>query len=99
LFEETQQTLFCSDLFHHDGDVEPLTESDLSDRVQSTMTQMQAGPLANYVPYTHRTEGILNGLANLNPRTLAVMHGSSFAGDGAGALRSLAVTMRDVLGE
>ena len=25
LFEETQRTLFCSDLFHQDGDVEPTT--------------------------------------------------------------------------
>ena len=29
-------------------------------------------------------------LAALAPRTLAVMHGSSFAGDGAGALEALA---------
>lgn len=98
LFEQTQSILFCSDLFHHDGDVEPLTEADLSDRVRATMTQMQAGPLANYVPYTPRTDGILKSLADLNPKTLAIMHGSSFAGDGAGALRSLAVTMRDILG-
>ncbi len=36
LFEESQRTLFCSDLFHHDGDVEPLTEDDLPDRVRTT---------------------------------------------------------------
>ena len=29
LFEETRKTLFCSDLFHHFGDVEPLTTTEL----------------------------------------------------------------------
>ena len=82
LFEETQRTLFCSDLFHQDGEVESLTDADLSDRVRAAMTRMQAGPLANYIPYTARTDGILQGLADLKPRTLAIMHGSSFAGDG-----------------
>jgi flavorubredoxin len=98
LFEETQRTLFCSDLFHQEGDVEPLTEADLSERVRTAMSRMQASPLANYTPYTSRTDGILNKLADLSPKTLAIMHGSSFAGDGAGALRGLAVLMRDILG-
>jgi flavorubredoxin len=98
LFEETQRTLFCSDLFHHDGDVEPITEADLSERVRATLNRMQAGPLANYMPYTPRTDGILGKLADLNPRTLAIMHGSSYAGDGSAALRGLAGIMRDVLG-
>ena len=98
LATQTDRTLFCSDLFHHDGDGEPLTEADLSERIRAAMTHMQAGPLANYIPYTHQTEGILNKLADLNPQTLAIMHGSSFTGDGAAALKGLAVTMRDVLG-
>lgn len=98
LFEETQRTLFCSDLFHQGGNVEAITEADLSDRVRAAMTQMQAGPLANYIPYTARTDDILGGLADLNPQTLAIMHGSSYSGDGAAALRGLAGTMRDVLG-
>ena len=98
LFEETQRTLFCSDLFHQGGNVEPLTEADLSDRVRAAMSGMQAGPLANYIPYTPKTDGILNGLADLNPRTLAVMHGSSFAGNGGAALRGLAIMMQDILG-
>jgi flavorubredoxin len=98
LFEETGGTLFCSDLFHHNGDVEAMTEDDLTERVHAAMRLMQAGPLANYVPYTGNTESILARLADLKPRTLAIMHGSSFAGDGERALRGLAVTMRDVLG-
>jgi hypothetical protein len=32
----------------------------------------------------------LSSAAELNPSTLAIMHGSSFSGDGAGALRGLA---------
>ena len=32
LFEETRKTLLCSDLFHHFGDVEAVTTSDLIDR-------------------------------------------------------------------
>jgi flavorubredoxin len=98
LFEESQRTLFCSDLFHHNGDVKALTEDDLTDRVRDAMSLMQAGPLANYIPYTARTDAILHGLAELKPQTLAVMHGSSFSGDGAGALRSLAGVMREALG-
>ena len=98
LFEETQKTLFCSDLFHHEGDVEAITDIDLTDRVRDAIRKMQAGPLANYIPYTARTDGILQTLADLKPKTLAIMHGSSFTGDGERALRGLAVTMREVLG-
>ncbi|HZP80131.1 MAG TPA: hypothetical protein VFB21_00715 [Chthonomonadaceae bacterium] len=98
LFEETQRTLLCSDLFHHDGNVEPVTESDLMDRVRAAMRQMQAGPLANYMPYTPQTDGILHRLADLNPRTLAIMHGSSYVGDGSQALRNLVDAMRENFG-
>lgn len=98
LFEETQRTLLCSDLFHHNGDVEALTESDILGRVRASLTQIQAGPLADYVPYTPNTQRILEGLATLQPRTLAVQHGSSFRGNCAHALRDLAVVFKDVLG-
>jgi flavorubredoxin len=98
LFEETQQILFCSDLFHHEGDVESITDADLTERVHTAMSRMQASPLANYIPYSSSTDAALKKLAALNPRTLAIMHGSSFTGDGAGALRGLALIMRDVLG-
>jgi len=98
LFEETTGTLLCSDLFHQVGDVEPLTESDVIDRARKTLVDYQAGPLANYMPYTKNTEGILQKLAALNPRTLAPMHGSAYVGDGTKAIRDLAVVMREVLG-
>lgn len=98
LFEETKGTLLCSDLFHQNGDVEPWTESDVIERARKTLIDYQAGPLANYMPYTKHTDGILQGLAALNPRTIAPMHGSAFGGDGAQAIRDLAVVMREVLG-
>jgi len=98
LFEETQKTLLCSDLFHHVGEVEPLTESDIVGRSQAAMKENQAGPLANYVPYTPLTQQIMEKLAALQPTTLAVMHGSSFRGNGEQALRDLSVALREVFG-
>lgn len=98
LFEETKGTLLCSDLFHQNGEVEPLTESDVIDRTRQTLIDYQAGPFANYMPYTKHTDGIMQRLAALNPRTLAPMHGPAYVGDGAQAIRDLAVVMREVLG-
>lgn len=98
LFEETTGTLFCSDLFHQNGNVEPFTESDVIDRARKTLIDYQAGPFANYMPYTKHTDGIMQNLAALNPRTIAPMHGSAFSGDGAKAIRDLAGVMHDVLG-
>ena len=98
LYEETQGTLFCSDLFHQGGNVDAITESDLSEQVLTAMQQMQAGPLADYIPYTKQTDQILNRLADLKPKTLAIMHGSSFAGDGEQAFRDLSTAMKSVFG-
>ena len=97
LFEETEGTLLCSDLFHQNGDVEPLTDSDLIERARQTLESSQAGLFADYMPYTKNTDRILQGLADLKPRTLAPMHGSAYAGDGERAIRDLAVVMREVL--
>ncbi len=95
LFEETRRTLFCSDLFHHFGDVEPLTSSDLIGPTRDAMKLMQEGPLAGYMPYTKQTEGVLRSLADLKPETLAVMHGSSYSGQGDLLLNQLAGTIRE----
>jgi len=97
LFEETQRTLFCSDLFHQQGDVEPLTKSSVIERCRSTLSEYQRGPLANYVPYTPNTGAILDGLSALQPKTLAIMHGSSFTGNCAQEIRELAVVMKEQL--
>jgi flavorubredoxin len=98
LFEEVTRTLLCSDLFSHEGDVEPVTESDVVDRAKRALIEGQEGSFANAYPYTPLTEPILNGLADLRPKQLALMHGSAFVGDGERALRDLATTMREVLG-
>lgn len=98
LFEETQRILFCSDLFTHNGDVEPLTESDILGRTRRSLADFQAGPLMDYMPYTPRTRPLLEGLAALDPRTLATMHGSSYTGDGAKALVELDAIMKEALG-
>jgi len=95
LFEETRRTLFCSDLFHHFGNVEALTTSDLIDPTRKAMQQLQQGPLAGYMPYTRQTEGVLRSLAGLQPETLAVMHGSSYRGQGDRLLTDLAGVIQE----
>jgi flavorubredoxin len=98
LFEETTGTLFCSDLFHQAGEVEPLTRSDVVGRSQEAMKQYQGGVLADYAPYTPNTDQLFARLAELKPARLAIMHGSSFEGDGERALRDLGVAFQDVFG-
>ncbi len=98
LFEQTQGTLFVSDLFHHNGQREPLTSEDVVERSREAARAMQASPLMDYVPYTPKTERLLHELATFEPRTLAIMHGSSFSGDGAGALRRMARVYAEIFG-
>lgn len=97
LFEEKSGTLFCSDLFHQNGDVESMTNSDIVGRFKETLVDYQAGPFANYLPYTTKTEKTLSRLAALKPKTIAPMHGSTYAGDGESALLDLAQVMKEVL--
>jgi len=99
LFEETQKTLFSSDLFHQAGDVEPLTTADVVSRSIDAMRAYQGGVLADYAPYTPHTAGLFAKLAALKPERLAVMHGSSWEGDGARALMELASGMKEVFGQ
>jgi len=98
MLEETRGTLFCSDLFHQWGDREPLTHDSIIERARDALLESEAGPFANYVPYTHHTGRILEELANYKPRTLATMHGSSFGGDAESQIRELVSVMREVLG-
>jgi flavorubredoxin len=96
LFEETRKTLFCSDLFHHFGNVAPVTSSDLIDPSRQAMLRLQQGPLEGYIPYTRKSEGVLRSLAELKPETLAVMHGSSYVGEGDRLLTGLAGVIKEV---
>lgn len=98
LFEETKQTLFSSDLFFHSGDAEALTQSDVVGTFKDGLIADQKGPFANAYPYTALTDKTLKRLATLKPKTIALMHGSSFSGDGEKALNDLATAMKDVLG-
>jgi len=98
LFEETERTLLCSDLLHQDGDVEPMTESDVIGRCRKTLMDYQQGPLANYMPYCTLTDATLQRLAALQPKRLATMHGSVYVGDGSRALQDLAGVLREVFG-
>jgi hypothetical protein len=52
----------------------------------------------DYMPLTPATRRRLNELAELQPRILAAMHGSTFVGDGAAALRSAADVLERRLG-
>jgi flavorubredoxin len=98
LFEETGRTLFCSDLFTHFGEVEPLTESDVVGRAADSLRNMQQSPFAYYIPYTPQMKGIFGKLAGLNAETLAIMHGSSFTGDCGNALLDLSTVIEEILG-
>jgi hypothetical protein len=96
-FEESDRTLLCSDLFFHPGDPEPMIESGVVDRARESIIAGMAGPLAKDMPYTPYTDSTLHRLAALEPRTLALMHGSSFLGDGRAAIISLAEIIKETI--
>jgi flavorubredoxin len=84
LYEETTQTLLCGDLFTHLGDVPALVDDDIVGPAAVAEDVFHATCL------TPATGPTIRRLAQLNPRTLALMHGSSFTGDCAAALNALA---------
>jgi flavorubredoxin len=98
-FDESERTLMCSDLFFHPGDPEAVTESDVVGRAQGAIVEGLSGPLANDMPYTPYTDRTLRRLADLHPRTLALMHGSTFRGDGSKAILDLAKVLKETLGK
>jgi flavorubredoxin len=84
LFEETTGTLLCGDLFSQVGRSPALSTNDIVDPAMVAERMFHASSLA---PHTGAT---MRALADLEPTTLAVMHGASFSGDGGRALRDLA---------
>jgi flavorubredoxin len=98
MFDEAEQTLLCSDLFFHPGDPEPLTGSDVVSRAKDALQGNLVGPMAKDMPYTPYTTSTLQRLAALRPRSLAVMHGSSFQGNGQEAILDLAAAIKELLG-
>src|SRR5689334_8907009 len=86
MFESTTRTLLCGDLFTHAGDkVAPITESEVLGPAEA---MRQAMPTS--VAIERGARAILNKLAATEPTTLALMHGSSYRGDGGALLRGLA---------
>jgi glyoxylase-like metal-dependent hydrolase (beta-lactamase superfamily II) len=88
LYEEATGTLLCGDLFTHLGNGPALVEGDILGLADRTEDLFAYSTLAPTTPAT------VEKLAELTPDTLALMHGSSFTGDGAAALRALADSYR-----
>ena len=83
-FDEATSTLLAGDLFTHTGQCPPLTESDcVAPALDAEVIFHATGLTSNLGP-------TLEQLAELRPTTLAIMHGSSYTGDGAAQLRALA---------
>ncbi|HZR83938.1 MAG TPA: MBL fold metallo-hydrolase [Candidatus Binatia bacterium] len=97
-FEEVDRTLLCSDLFFQPGDPEPRIESDVVGPARDAIVAGMSSPLRGDVPYTASTDATMRRIAALEPRTLAIMHGSSFAGDGGRAVRDLAAVLAETIG-
>ena len=84
LFEQQHRTLLCGDLFTQPGaDTPALTTSDILGPSEASRMAM------DYWAHARDTNAMLDRLANLDPRTLACMHGSAWAGDGGNLLREL----------
>src|ERR1700730_381403 len=83
-FDETTSTLLAGDLLTHTGQCPALTESDC------VAPALEAESLFHATGLTTDLGPTLEHLAELNPTTLAIMHGSSYSGDGAAQLRALA---------
>jgi flavorubredoxin len=85
LYEEGTGTLMCGDLFTQLGDERgALTTGDV------VGPAIAAEDVFRYSSLNPGMGATLRRLAGLEPRTLALMHGPSFAGDGGAALRALA---------
>jgi flavorubredoxin len=84
LYEETTGTLFCGDLLAHLGNGPALTGTDV---LAPAIAAEDAFRSTSLTPATAPT---IRRLAALRPKTLAIMHGSSFNGDTAAALEALA---------
>ena len=84
LYEETTRTLLCGDLFTHLGDGPALVTNDLIEPA------LEAEAMFRFSSMAPDTAAQMRRLGDLQPSTLALMHGSSFNGDGRQALYDLA---------
>ncbi len=99
MFEEANGTLFCSDLLHQNGDVEPVSTASVVERMRQMFLQYEKSPFAQYMPYTRHTEKTLRELAELQPQACAAMHGSTFVGNGQKEILAMAAMMKETIGE
>lgn len=84
LYEESTGTLMCGDLFTQLGNDRALTDGDI------VGPAIAAEDVFKYSSLNPRMGVTIRSLSELAPRTLALMHGPSFTGDGPAALRALA---------
>jgi flavorubredoxin len=84
IYEETTRTLLCGDLLTQVGDGPALTAGDLIEAA------VQAEDMFGATCLTPQTAPTIRRLADLNPTTLAIMHGSSYNGDTGKALHAIA---------
>ena len=93
MFDETTATLCSGDLGSQAGDTPAITHDAeaLVDAVRLTEDVFGSTAL------TPATAPTLRRLAELEPRTLAIMHGAAFAGDGGAVLRAIADDYADRL--
>jgi flavorubredoxin len=88
LFDETARTLFCGDLFTQPGHLhEPVTGGDI------LATSEEFRRREDYYSHTKDAPRLIEKLAALEPRLLACMHGSAWAGDGGAMLRRLGAAL------
>jgi hypothetical protein len=84
MYEETTGTLLCGDLFTQYGACDATTESDI------VGAAIAGEDIAQFSALNPAMGATLRKLAELKPRTLALMHGPSYTGDCATALNALA---------
>jgi flavorubredoxin len=85
MMDSSTKTLLCGDLFTQGGRGEvALTESDILGPSEAFRQPL------DYFAHAPQTQQTLERLAQLEPETLACMHGSAWHGDGAALLRELA---------
>ena len=84
MYEESTGTLLCGDLFTQLGNGPALTQGDV------VGPAIAGEDLFRYSSLSPEMGATIRRLSTLAPRTLALMHGPSFSGDGRAALCALA---------
>ena len=88
LFDSTTRTLLCGDLFTQPGPGDrPVTNDDILATSEAFRRQF------DYFAHGRDTARLIEKLARLEPKLLACMHGSAWAGDGAAMLRRLGAAL------